>query len=184
MHEWIKKNHVKVVYGLALLSLILLVALYSTHDTSSKEITRLQRINAGLDADSAAKDKVIEDDRNRYDELSQNLEASKAETAKLNEEIKQLGTANGELAGNVKSLEASLADAKFEIDRIDFVALLRKNNVEKLRNEVALLKRAESDAKFEIDRIDFVALLRKNNVEKLRNEVALLNSDKAQAATE
>jgi predicted nucleic acid-binding Zn-ribbon protein len=53
-----------------------------------------------------------------------------------------LTAANSELSANAESLNVSLSDAKDEIDRLDFVALLRKRTVDNLRGEVAGLKQA------------------------------------------
>ena len=144
MNEWIKKNQEKVIYGLAILAVVLLVAILSTRSSMTQEIDRLSQANAALEADSAARDKILGEEREKLEELTRNLEATKAEAAKLSSEAEHMTAANEELSGKVKSLEVSLSDARVELDRLDFVALLRKKNAENLKNEVDLLKRAET----------------------------------------
>ena len=144
MNEWIKKNQEKVIYGLAIIAVILLIAIFTARSSMMQEIDRLSTANTTLEADSAAMDKTIGEERKKLEELTGNLDASKAEAAKLSSDIERVTADNAELSGKIKSLEASLSDAGVEIDRLDFVALLRKKNADNLKNEVAVLLREKA----------------------------------------
>ena len=146
MNEWIKKNNEKVIYGLAILVVILLIWGFSTQSSLSQEVARLNNANSALAAESAAKDNEIGEAKENIDELSQSYEESKAEAEKLTAEVAALSAANGELSEKVSSLDAALLDAKAEADRLDFAALLRKNNVDNLTKEVAVLKDVEAES--------------------------------------
>ena len=144
MNEWIKKNQEKVIYGLAILAVILLIAMFSTKSSMSEEIDRLSKANSALESDSAAKDKTIGEEREKLEELTGNLDSAKTEAAKLSSEVAGLTAANAEFSDKIKSLEESLSEARIEIDRLEFVALLRQKNADNLKNEVDVLKRAEA----------------------------------------
>ena len=146
MHEWIKKNNEKVIYGLAILVVILLIWGFSTQSGLSQEVARLGSANSTLAAESAAKDNEIGEAKEKIDELSQDSEASKAEAEKLAAEMAALSAANGELSEKAASLESELSEAKLEIERLDFAALLRKNSVDNLTNEVTVLKGVETES--------------------------------------
>ena len=160
MNEWIKKNNEKVIYALAIIVIVLLISLYSTRSKWTQEVAAMGKTHSDLTAASTAKDTEIGDAKEKIDELTKSIDASKAETEKLTTEKAQLTTSNGELSDKVKSLEASLIDARVEIDRLGMVALLRKTNVENLKNNAENLK---------------------NNVENLKNEVGALKRTEAES---
>ena len=170
MLEWIKKNQEKVMYGLAILVIILLIAIVSTRSSASREIGLLKGSISALEANLAARDKTIDEEREKYDELTQSYDASKEEAAKQAEEITKLTAANSELSDQVDSLDASLADARVEIDRLDFVGLLREKNIENLTNEVAVLRRVEAEAKAE-------AAKQAEEISKLKDDSRKLSLD-------
>ena len=146
MNEWIKKNNEKVIYGLAILVVILLLWVFSTRSTLAQETARLNSANSTLTAQSAAKDTEIGAANEQIEELTQIYEESQEEVEALTAEIARLTAANGELSEKITELDESLLDARIEIDRLDFVALLRGNNVENLRSEVAILKQSEAES--------------------------------------
>lgn len=160
MNEWIEKNNQKVIYGLAIIVVILLIAFFSTRSNFTQEVAKLGKTNSDLTAESEAKNKEIGEAKDQIDELTRNLEEAKGkideltrnsgeakdQAEKLTVEIAQMTASNGELSGKATSLEASLLDAKVELDRLDMVALLRKTNIENLKNEVTVLKRAETES--------------------------------------
>jgi chromosome segregation ATPase len=145
MNGWIKKNHEKVIYGLAILAVILLIAIFSTRNSLSQEIDRLSKANTQLTADSEARDKTIDEEREKLEELTRSLEAAKAEASKLSSEIEAHTVTKAELSDKIKSLESSLSDARVEIDRLDFVALLRKKNADNLSSQVDGLNRVKTE---------------------------------------
>ena len=146
MNEWMKKNQDKVMYGLAILAVILLLVMFSSRSNMSGEIDRLSTANSALEADLETKGRALGIERGKIEEVTRDLDAAKSGAAKLTSDLEKLTADNAELSGRNKSLEASLAEAKDEIDRLDFVALLRKKNVENLRNQTAGLKRAETES--------------------------------------
>ena len=146
MNEWIRKNNEKVIYGLAALVVILLIWVFSTRSTLSQETARLNSANSTLTTQSAAKDREIGAANEKIEELTQSYEESQAEVESLTAEIAQLTAANGELSGKITELDESLLDARVEFDRLDFIALMRRNSAESLRSEVAVLKQAEAES--------------------------------------
>ena len=171
MHEWIKKNNEKVIYGLALLVVLLLIWGFSTLNARIKLTQETEQLNndkTALSLDAAAKDQMLRDANSRIDDLSKSNDESLAEVGKLTAEIAALTAANGELTEKAASLEAELAEAKVEIDRLDFAGLLRQNNVDGLTNEVTVLKDVEIES-------EEVILF-------LRNEVAVLKQAEADSA--
>ena len=184
MNEWMKKNNVKVIYGLAIIVVILLIWVFSASSTSSREIARLGNANSALAAESAAKDNEIGEAKEKIDELTRDVDASKAEAAKLTEEVAKLTADSGELSEKAAALDASLSDAKVELDRLDFIALLREINVENLSNEVGVLRRVEVELKAEAAKLaDEITKLSADNSE-LSGKAAMLDTSLSDAKVE
>jgi len=184
MNEWIKKNNAKVIYGLAVLVVILLIWVFSARSTSSREIARLGNANSALATESAAKDKEIGEAKDKIDELTRDFDASVAEVVRFTDEIAKLTADNSELSGNVTALDASLSDTKVELDRFEFVALLREKSLEDLRNEVAVLRRVEVESKEEAEKLTAeIARLTLANGE-LSDEVNSLDASLSEAKVE
>ena len=175
MNEWIKKNNEKVIYGLAILAVILLIALFSTRSSLSQETARLNSANTELAAVSAAKDKELDEAKEKIGELETGFEESKAEAEKLAAEVAALTAANGELTEKAATLDAELENAKSEIDRLDFVALLRANNVENLTSEVTVLRRVESESEEEIVKLRGELEVADANIKQLEETIKSLS---------
>ena len=194
VHEWIKKNNEKVIYGLAILVVILLIWGFSTLSTRislTQEIEQLNSDKAALSMDTVTKNKIISDANEMIDELSQRYEAAKTDAEKLTAEIAQLNAANGELSEKVTTLDASLSDGRNEVVRLSNANLAltaesaaKSGTIADEREKLSELTRDYDEslaaATLEIERLDFVALLREKNVENLTNEVTALKQVEAE----
>jgi uncharacterized coiled-coil protein SlyX len=133
MKEWLEKNREKIDYGLVILILILLVAIFFTRDTSSKEIARLNKANSVLET-----------------------------TASMNEEkITELTSANNELKSRITSLDKTLAKSNKEMNQLNDSISIRRKAMENMRNKIAELRRENNnyqrqnreDAGLELERL-------------------------------
>ncbi|MDR3076270.1 MAG: hypothetical protein LBU26_03125, partial [Synergistaceae bacterium] len=139
MKDWLEQNREKVMYGLVIIVLLLMIAIFSTRDTMSKRISGLNEEKWALEEAAAAKDKELAELRAKEGE-------SKTEIAKL-------GAANGEMAGRITSLDLAMSDARLETGRLDLIVSLRQKTVENLRNEIGGLKRSEAESGERISRL-------------------------------